>query len=115
MQHHPEIAFNYRTVKIQTQTHRIVNPSVLVPDADGKIVRTPPGITLNDARLAIRIEKLFTDVYLPSGRGRPTGESTNVLKTPETLEEMKILADRQKNSRKDETKRLAENDHFDTE
>jgi len=83
--HHPEVAFNRTTVKIQTQTHDIPGPSVPVPDADGKIPRVPPGITLNDARLAIRIEKLFTEVYLADERGRVGG---NAAKTPETLEEM---------------------------
>ncbi|KIM75952.1 hypothetical protein PILCRDRAFT_826793 [Piloderma croceum F 1598] len=114
--HHPEIAFNYRTVKIQTQTHRIAGPSIPIPDADGKIIRTPPGLTLNDARLAIRIEKLFTDVYLADGRGRPTGDNANVLTTPETLEEMEVLAARSlRRLRTDKTKRLAENEHSDTE
>jgi Pterin 4 alpha carbinolamine dehydratase len=114
MQHHPEIAFNLRTVKIQTQTHYIPGPSIPIPDADGKNVRPPPVITLNDARLAIRIEKLFTDIYLADGRGRPTGNNAN--DPPETLEEMKTLAARSlRRPWTGKAKRLAESEHSDTE
>jgi hypothetical protein len=103
-------------VKIQTQTHRITGPSIPIPAANRKITRTPPGITLNDARLAIRIEKLFTDSYLADGRGRPTGDNANGLTTPGTLEEMKTLAARSlQRSRTGKTKGLAENEHSDTE
>jgi len=87
--HHPEISFNYSIVKFQTQTHRIAGPSIPIPNEHGKTPRILPGITLNDVRLAIRIEELFTSVYLADQRGRPSGR--NAGKTPRTLDEMKLV------------------------
>jgi hypothetical protein len=58
--------------------------------ADGKTPQLPPGITLKDVRLAIRIEKLFSEVYLPDGRGRGTGEKQPG-QAPETLAMLKAL------------------------
>jgi hypothetical protein len=58
--------------------------------ADGKTPRLPPGITPKDVRLAIRIEKLFSEVYLPDGRGRNTGEKQPG-QAPETLAMLKAL------------------------
>jgi hypothetical protein len=69
--------------------------------------RTPPGITLNDARLAIRIEKLFTDVYLADGRGRLTGDNSPA-PTPGTPEELRQISPKPALAWKGKTKRLAE-------
>lgn len=88
--HHPEVAFDYVTVKVQTQTHRIANSAFSVRCADGKI----PGITRKDLRLAIRIEKLFTEVYLSDGRGLATGKKgrEQVLETLATTVGLEMLS-----------------------
>lgn len=70
-----------------------------------------PGITIHDIILAVRLETLFENDYVPSGRGVPsTGipnpENTRVLRPPS----LELLSDRLKNSRQeqDEDEELAE-------
>lgn len=78
IQHHPDIAFDYNMVHLQVQTHRITKPTPLPDSAiheNASRGRLPPGLTLNDARLAINVEELFTNVYLADGRGRLHAQS----------------------------------------
>lgn len=77
-------------VQFQIQTHRIVDPNApsesTISEESSSKARLPPGLTPNDARLAIRVEKLFTDVYLADGRGRLHAQK--VPATPTSIEEI---------------------------
>lgn len=90
MQHHPDISFSYNMVEFKTQTHRIIDPSISSAEAEGKKTQIPASLTPNDARLAIRVEKLFSDVYLADGRGRTLGTAGGT--APATLEEIQQMA-----------------------
>lgn len=78
-------------VKFQTQTHCIVDPNTPSQSTNceqsSTKARIPPGLTPNDARMAIRVEKLFADVYLADGRGRLHVQK--VLETPTSIEEIR--------------------------
>jgi len=89
--HHPEITFDYNSVKFATQTHHVAR--LKVREFDGKICRSPkppPGITPSDVRLAIFVENLFTEVYLVDGKGRAAIQP-DPGEMPGTLEEFRNL------------------------
>jgi len=70
-----------RRVRIVTHTH-----SALYLQREGMMSIMRPGVTLRDCRLAIRVENLFTDVYLHKGWGIPSKASLSG--QPRTMEEL---------------------------
>lgn len=81
-------------VRVQIQTHRIVELDSASESPNGSnssTLPTPPGLTTNDARLAINIEKLFSDIYLTDGRGRLHVQSPPKI-TPASIDDIQKVA-----------------------
>lgn len=91
--HHPKITFEYNYVEVSTQTHDVEHPEASYVLNTGTMGSKPlPGITPSDIRLALLVEKHFSEVFATDGRGRPTRKSKRLLgQTPTTPVEIQNL------------------------
>jgi hypothetical protein len=99
-QHHPRIAINDHVVHVNACTIQAWPQSVVpIPE------RIKPGITLRDIRLAILIERYFTESYETAGHGSPVYAGLTQPLEPRAIGETVMATIRKCHSRQKTKKR----------